>query len=261
MKNSYIRNINTFLDGKAYPFAFSILYASFIGMLFYPGLLHSDSVIRWDTAISLANGGITALAGVSDHHPILPMFLMAGFYKLTGEIGLFSAVQVFFFSFLFFSFVRHFSPNLNGNIFASLALMLPINLIYSIFISYDSLFSVFFMLMFLVLLNASNLRIIILPIVLAILIGTRLNAIVILPIVILILFIQRASFAKWWHWQLTATLAIALCVIVLQVPNILKMEKGTSWLMGFAWEYANLATKTHDARESGFLKVLRCFTF
>lgn len=249
----YFRILNNFLAGKTYPLLFSFLYASFIGMLFYPGLLYTDSVVRWNTAISIANGGLTALVGASDHHPILPILLMAKFYQLTGEIGFFAITQIFFFSYLFFLFVRRFSPNIMGNTFSSLALLLPINQVYSVFISYDSLFSIFFILLYLVFLTPSNIRIIAIPIVVAMLIGTRINSITILPFVILILFTQRISFSKLWHWQLTSMLTIALSVTVLFTPSLLKMEKSNGWLIGVAWEYANLATKTNDTRDIDFL--------
>jgi hypothetical protein len=254
MKNSYIHNIITFIGGRTYPIAFSVLYAVIIGMLFYPGILYSDSLDRWNCAIHLANGGINAFTGCNSNDPVIPIFLMAIFYKITGEVGFFSAIQVFFFSLLFFYFVRHFSKNITGNIFSSLVLMLPINQIYSVFNSYDSLFSIFLILIFLVLLNKSNLRIILLPIVFAILVGTRINAIVMLPLVILILFTQRASFSKYWYWLLTATLTVILSIVVLQAPTLLKMHKGKSWLIGTAWEYANLATKTLDDRDIDFLE-------
>jgi len=173
-----------FLSGHGYAVLFSLVYAFVIGSIFYPGLLYSDSVHRWNTAIPVANSGLDVLTGFNDHHPVFPIILMAASYKVTGEIGFFSIVQVFLFSISFFLLVRHFSPTAQGNFFSSIALLLPISQVYSIFISYDSLFAVFLMWLILLLFSKGRKKLILVPIIFAALVGTRINSAVILPFVI-----------------------------------------------------------------------------
>ena len=253
MKNQFKRKIYAFLSSEKYALFFSATYASIIGTLFYPGLLYSDSVARWNTAILLANNGIDALASVSDHHPIFPIFIMSFFYKITGEIGLFSLIQVFIFSLSLFFIVRHYSPSLAGNVFASLTLMLPVNQVYSIFVSYDSLFSVFMGLLILAFLSKSKAKVLLIPLLLAALVGTRLNSIVIVPVVVTFAFFRQFGLTLSQRC-VTGLLCVLSVSFTLTLPAVLGMSKGNSWLIGTAWEYANLATKTHDKRDVSFLK-------
>ena len=241
-----------FLSGAQYAFAFSVLYSLIIGLLFYPGLVYTDSIFRWQTAISIADHGLGALSGKLDHHPIFPILWMAFFYKMTGEIGLFTIVQAILFSLSFFFLVRHFSPNLTGNVVASLMLLTPVNEIYSVFVSYDTLFAIQLAFLFLLLLNRWESRTFLIPMVVAAAIGTRLNAVLIIPAVFLVLFLQRDTF-KRGRLFLTASLCLILTALVLSLPVMLGMKRGNSFLIGTAWEYANMATKTNDKRDSDFL--------
>lgn len=252
MKTQY-KKMYAFFSNDKYALFFSAIYASVIGTLFYPGLLYSDSVVRWNTAILLATNGIDALVGVSDHHPIFPIIIMACFYKITGEIGLFSIVQVFIFSLSLFCIVRHYSPSFAGNFFASLVLMLPVSQVYSVFVSYDSLFSVFMGLLILVFLSESKAKIYLIPLLLAGLVGTRLNSIVIVPIVVMFAFFRQFGLTVSQRYA-TGLLCVLAVSFILILPAALGMSKGNSWLIGTAWEYANLATKTHDKRDVSFLK-------
>ncbi len=253
MEKEFNSKLFKFISGWEYVVLFSVIYAIVIGAIFYPGLLYSDSVTRWNTAILVANSGLDALAGVSDHHPILPILLMAFFYKITGEIGFFSIVQVLFFSGSFFLLVRHFSPTFRGNFFASIALLLPVSQVYSIFISYDSLFSIFLIFLILSLLSKGRQKLILVPIIVATIIGTRMNSVVILPFVILVLLSQTKNFRR--IERMSSVLAcIFLSAVIWHLPVTLDMKKGNSWLIGTAWEYANMATKTNDDRDINFLK-------
>jgi len=241
-----------FLSSARYVIAFSVLYSLIIGLLFYPGLVYTDSIFRWQTAINVADHGLSALSGNLDHHPIFPILWMAFFYKMTGEIGLFTIFQAILFSLSFFFLVRHFSPNLAGNAVASLMLLAPVNEIYSVFVSYDTLFAIQLAFLFLLLLNRWKLRIFLIPMVVAAAIGTRLNAALIIPAVFLILFLQRNEF-KRGQLFLTTSLCLILTAFVLSLPVMLGMTRGNSFLIGTAWEYANMATKTNDKRDIEFL--------
>lgn len=242
-----------FLSGRGYVVLFSLIYAAVIGTLFYPGLLYSDSVFRWNTAILVANSGLDALVGVSDHHPIFPILLMSVFYKVTGEIGFFSITQVLFFSGSFFFLVRHFSPTLKGNLFASIALLLPVNQVYSIFISFDSLFSVFLICLILSLLINGRKKLLLVPVIFSVLVGIRINSVVILPFVLWILYNQTRDFRRIERLA-SVLVCVFLVAAMMYLPNALRMQKGGSWLIGTAWEYANMATKTHDEKHISFLK-------
>lgn len=242
-----------FLGGTQYVFLFSVLYALIIGLLFYPGLVYTDSIFRWQSAISIADHGLSVLSGKPDHHPIFPILWMAIFYKMTGEIGLFTIIQAIAFSISFFFLVRHFSPNLSGNLVASLILLIPINETYSVFVSYDTLFAVEIAFLYLLLLNRWRSRVVLIPMVVAAAIGTRLNALLILPAVFFILYLQRDDF-KRGRLLLTNSLCLTLVAVVLSLPMMLGMTRGNSFLIGTAWEYANMATKTNDKRDADFLK-------
>jgi len=244
--------VSNFLNSASYAWLFSVAYALIIGMLFYPGLVYTDSIFRWQTAMNVADKGLAVLAGTSDHHPVLPTLWMAFFYKITGEIGLFTVVQGTAFCLSFFALVRHFSPNAVGNIVATLVLLLPLNMVYAVFVSYDTLFAILMILLMMLLLKKGEFRIWLIPIIVAAAIGTRLNAIVIIPAVFYVLFRQRHEF-KRGHALLTASLCIVLTAFVVALPAALKMQRGNSWLIGTAWEYANMATKTNDKRDIEFL--------
>lgn len=102
-----------------YALIFAVAYTAFDVHGFYPGILYSDSSARWALAIDIADHGISALP----------------------------------FALSLFVFVNTYRRGATGNLFVSAVLLLPINRVYSIFHSYDSVAAIV-----LVLLSASTVR-------------------------------------------------------------------------------------------------------
>jgi hypothetical protein len=178
-----------------YPAIFSTAYALIVGLTFYPGLLYTDSVGRWDDAILLATKGLKALSYVKDYYPVIQIFIMAPFYAVTGEIGLFHIIQVFVFSYTLFMFSEIFYTGWLKNVIVSLILILPINIVYSVFSSCDTLFAIMLLnlCIFLLKRNKTTTDGVVISVLAAMAIGTRHPAAVLLPVVILVLYIQIRS--------------------------------------------------------------------
>jgi hypothetical protein len=242
-----------------YPAIFSTAYALIVGLTFYPGLLYSDSVGRWDNAILLAANGLKALSYLNDYYPVVPIFIMAPFYAVTGEIGLFHIIQVFLFSYTLFMFSEIFYSGLLRNIIVSLILVLPINIVYSVFSSYDTLFAILLLnlCIFLLKRNKTTIDAVVISALAAMAIGTRHPAAVLLPVVVCVIYTRRNTFVRSRSFYLSLILSASLCTFAIFLPKMLGLHPINQAMGGgVAWEYANYATKSNQERDILFLKSI-----
>ena len=138
---------------RFYAIFFSLAYAIFHVFCFYPGILYSDSAGRWRLAIALSADGVSAFSDSSNQHPLLPSFVLSAFYSITSEIGLYIFFQVFAFALSLFIFAYTYQRGVTISLLVSVALLAPINRVYGLFHSYDSIAAIV-----LILLAASTVR-------------------------------------------------------------------------------------------------------
>jgi hypothetical protein len=127
------------LSSPWFPAVFAATYAVFLTLMMYPGILYSDSILRWDSTFELFGG-----RQISDYHPIAPDFLMGALYWLTGEVGIYTLTQSFLLSlgvfYLLCALVRPTTVGEKAVVSAAAVavLLVPSQLIYTVFQSFDS---------------------------------------------------------------------------------------------------------------------------
>lgn len=247
------------LSQKSCILYFSVGVALLWTISFYPGILYSDSVPRWQLAIEVAKNGFTHVAFFGSHHPVIPSFMQAPFYSLTNEVGFYIFCQATAFCLALFYFVRTFTKSSTSQIITGLVILSPINHIYAIFHSFDSVFAISF-----IALSASLIR---LKLTLGkrrywllslafffLCVSSRLNAILLIfPIALYTSPLLRPFSRKKLLTITITTLWILSATTPVLIPGILQMKGGNSWAIGFSWEYANLASKSTNEKHQEFL--------
>lgn len=242
---------------RAYPAFFSLAYAAFNVFSFYPGILYSDSYPRWRLAIDLAANDTSVFALHSSQFPILPAFVLAAFYNLTHGIGFYIFCQSFVFALSLFVFVHTFRGGAIADGLVSVALLAPINRVYSLFHSYDSVAAVA-----LILLAAAIVRLFqgdarqryYLPLPFLTLAAFRLNAAALLipAAVAAAALLRRQGLSR-----ITSTLYLlglwALVALPLAVNATVPMIPYSTWAVGISWEYMNLAIRSGEQEHLDFL--------
>lgn len=248
-----------FFTRTTFVFGFSLVMALLWTLSFYPGILYSDSIPRWHLAIEVANNGFSHLSYFGSHHPVVPSILQAPFYFLTQEVGFYIFCQAATFCLSLFYFVRTFTKSTFSHIAIALVLLTPINHIYAIFHSFDSIFAIAFISLAASLirlkLSGGKVRYWALSLFFFFLcVSARINAILLIfPIALYTLPLLR-PFAQRKIAIVTAlSLWLITALIPVFTPAILQMKGGNSWAVGFAWEYANLASKSSNTKHQDFL--------
>ncbi|WP_198305639.1 hypothetical protein [Arcobacter vandammei] len=250
------------LNHRKFGFYFSLFYALILVLSFYPGILYSDSVPRWNLAIEFYKNGFSNFSSFSSHHPVIPSVLQSFFYGVTKEVGLFIFFQIFCFSYLIFKIVNKIIDSPYKNIIIIAILILPINYIYALFHSFDTLYAVLNLFLIYILLKLyekySNSSYIVLLITVFLLVSVRLNAILLAPIIsiIFIYFIYRNN--QKFNIK-TITMSMLILVVAYSpfyITSSLNMKTSNSWVIGFAWEYANMGTKSKDSKHIEFMNSL-----
>ena len=100
---NYFLNI---LNHEKFSLYFSLFYALLLTLSFYPGILYTDSVPRWNLSIEFYNNGFLNFSNFPSHHPVIPSIIQSFFYGITKEVGLFIFLQVFSFSYLVFKIIE-----------------------------------------------------------------------------------------------------------------------------------------------------------
>lgn len=256
--NSIIDRSIDFVGSKSFIILFSFVSALLWTISFYPGILYSDSIPRWQLAIEVANNGVSHLSYFGSHHPVIPSILQAPFYAVTKEVGLFIFFQAAVYCLSVFYFVRSFYQSAIVNILVGATLWTPINHIYAIFHSFDSIFSISLILLAASLwrlrsgyshtLFAASLCLIFLCT------ASRINSILlIIPITLYITFIFKGQLNTRRRFFVLPALALFFSALPIMLTASLNMKGGNSWAMGFAWEYANLATKSENEKHRKYL--------
>jgi len=178
--------INDLITHRNFPWIFSLVYALINVLSFYPGILYSDSGVRWQLAICFAeNNWINYCTDLhSSHHPVIPSMVMSLFYSLTKEVGLFIFVQCFLLSFSLFYLTNTIQKSKASNLLCAALLLLPIHTAYAIFHSFDSFFAVlsaFFVALLIKLFRGKENAVYPLAVLFFCLVSWRLNSIALLP--------------------------------------------------------------------------------
>lgn len=245
---------------KGYGLYFSLAYALILVLQFYPGVLYSDTVPRWNLAIEFHNNGFTNLSNHSSHHPVIPSILQSFFYAITKDVGFFIFTQVFLFSYAIFLFARELSESKYINIITTLLLLAPINYIYALFHSFDSIYAILniFLIYFIYkTYRCSSFKYYIYLIAcIFLLVSVRLNSILLAPVIAALYFygIKNKHNLKLSLIQTVVILLVAYSPFV--ITSSLNMKTSNSWVIGFAWEYANLATKSENPKHRDFISSL-----
>ena len=244
---------------------FSLIYALVLSFSFYPGILFSDSYGRWKAAIGLATEGLDAISYIDTRSPLAPLLFMTPAYRLSGEIGLFHFCQSFLFSLTLFHFARVFCKSWLTMLLTSLILLLPINFVYSVFSSYDSLLAIVLLNIFVLLYKfEKNLfEGLLLGTLIAVAIGTRFPALLMLPVLLFAMFRLRDRYLRLSGYVTSMTVTIVLTTAVLVTPSMVNFRqpqenKSMAWnanplFDGIAWEYQNFATKWSSLENDQFL--------
>lgn len=250
--------LGVFLSSKKFWVCFSLAYATVLVFSFYPGLLYSDSVNRWNLAIEYYNNGIENFPNYSSHHPVLPSIIQSYFYGVTKEIGLFIFLQAFMFSYSLFLLVSEISTSKYVNALTAIFLLAPLNFVYSIFHSFDSLYAVIniFLVYFLIGLykKYSLIGVFYIAISIFLLVSVRLNSVLLAPLIVFfhccICFYRKERRRNYF---LGGVAIISFACAPFFITSALNMKASNSWVLGFAWEYANLATKSTNLEHSEFI--------
>jgi hypothetical protein len=84
-----LRKLLCVCNSDKYIYSYSLLYSLYHTLMFYPGLLYSDSHPRWELARAFARRGLfTRYGSFSDHHPTVPSIIMSFFYSITEAMSL-----------------------------------------------------------------------------------------------------------------------------------------------------------------------------
>ncbi|NMZ01722.1 hypothetical protein HBO04_16495 [Pseudomonas proteolytica] len=250
-----------FLSSKKFGVYFSLAYAAILVFSFYPGFLYSDSVNRWNLAIEYYNNGIENFPNYSSHHPVLPSIIQSYFYGLTKEVGFFIFIQAFMFSYSVFLLASEISTRKYVNFLTVIFLLAPINFVYSIFHSFDSLYAVIniFLMYFLIRLykKYSLIGFFYIAVSIFLLVSVRLNSVLLAPLIVFfycyICFHRKERRRNYFLGG--ATIIVFACAPFF-ITSSLNMKASNSWVLGFAWEYANLATKSKNSEHSDFISSL-----
>ena len=253
------------LEQPCYYVGFSLLYALVLSFSFYPGILYSDSYGRWKAAIGLATDGLDAISYIDTRSPLAPLIFMTPAYSLSGEIGLFHFCQSFLFSLTLFRFARVFSKSWLTMLVTSLVLLLPINFVYSVFSSYDSLLAIILLNVFILLYKFEKNLFdgLLLATLIAVAIGTRFPAVLMLPVLLFAMFRLRDRYQRFSDYVTSISATIVLTTVVLLTPSVVNFRqpqdnKSMAWnanplFDGIAWEYQNFATKWSSPDNDHFL--------
>lgn len=250
------------LNHKKFSLYFSFFYALLFTMSFYPGILYSDSVSRWNLAIEFYNNGFLNFSNFSSHHPVIPSILQSFFYGITKEVGLFIFLQIFSFSYLVFKIIDKVTISQYKNLITVIMLMLPINYIYALFHSFDTIYAILNLLIIFIFLKMydkySIYNYIALLFTIFLLVSVRLNAILLSPIVALIFlyFYYRIFRSINIKIILMSIFILIVSYLPFYITSSLNMKTSNSWVIGFAWEYANLGTKSSDNKHIEFMTSL-----
>ncbi|MDD0982917.1 hypothetical protein [Pseudomonas shahriarae] len=253
--------LSVFLSSNKFGIYFSLAYATILVFSFYPGLLYSDSVNRWNLAIEYYNNGIENFPNYSSHHPVLPSIIQSYFYGLTKEIGFFIFFQAFMFSYSIFLLVREISAGKYVNVLSVIFLLAPLNVVYSVFHSFDSLYAVIniFLVYFLIRFykKSSLIGFFSIAISIFLLVSVRLNSVLLAPLIVFfhcyICFYRKERRRNYF---LGGAAIILFACAPFFITSSLNMRASNSWVLGFAWEYANLATKSKNLEHSEFISSL-----
>lgn len=256
---NYFLNI---LNHEKFSLYFSLFYALLLTLSFYPGILYTDSVPRWNLSIEFYNNGFLNFSNFPSHHPVIPSIIQSFFYGITKEVGLFIFLQVFSFSYLVFKIIEKVTISQYKNLIITIILILPINYIYALFHSFDTIYAILNLLLILIFFRIydkySIFNYIALLITIFLLVSIRLNAILLSPIIALLFLYFYYRIFKVLNVKIILMSIFILVVAYLPfyITSSLNMKTSNSWVIGFAWEYANLGTKSNDNKHIEFMTSL-----
>ena len=239
--------------------AISAVLSILLTLVYYPGILYSDSYARWNLAFRIfqTGSGVTRLT-------IVPSLWMGFTYMLTQNFASFSLLQ----SFLFF-YSSLYLIKIMGH-FQRRWILLPILMFisfplfqgYSVYheSSIGTIIGINFMLILFSLENKNTDKVkccilfFLYLLVFSTIFGFRQNTITILPVVIFVLF-RKIQPKKIIIVQLLA-LIIAL-IFIYTLPDILFKYRGIKKMdeigIGLAWETAQIIKRTHDPKYDHYL--------
>jgi len=227
--------------------------------MFYPGILYSDSHPRWELAKAISEGGLFhSYPYLSDHHPTIPSLLMSFFYGLTGEVGFYIFIQAFFFSISFFLLANEFKKDVLTNVLIAIVLVLPVNSVYAIFHSFDSVGAIGLALLSLAFIRIYKKKphgVVVLIIAFFLLTSHRINSVLLLPVLIGLL-IWVSTIKGGVNRKRIIPISIALTVVACMpfiVPRLMGLHKANASVVGWCFEYSNLATLSKYPVHKDFL--------
>jgi|GEM_PF-5277599 len=243
----------------------SAIASIWLTLIFYPGVLYSDSFARWDLALKTLHscGGINKFT-------ILPSLWMALTYFLTQNFAAFSVLQSFLF---FYSSLRLIA--IMGNfktkwIWMPLILFISFPLFQAYSVYHESSIGTVIGINFLLIvsscarkrfqeINAAKLSycFLVYLLIFSTIFGFRQNTIIILPAVIFI--VLKTSSSK--KILITQALALVISLIfVYSLPDLFlkfkDIQKGQETNIAMAWETAEIIHRTHDPKYEHCLDYL-----
>ena len=239
-----MKYFNKIFSHKYYPIIFSLMLAVIMSILFSPGIPHWDSLTQLLMIKNICNG----TGALYSHFPLLPTFLIIPLFCITGDAFLVIFIQVFLFSFALFFFVHSFSKSALANFITSVIIMLPINLMFSIFYVHDIKLAIAILALSAVLINKKPLWAV--PVLTTLAAGTRLNFIPVIPIVIFMIYKIRHKFPTPRHFYACIAAIVAGIFLVLAIPYIPGVKKSYNYAKGPAWEYTMLISQNPKILES-----------
>lgn len=247
-----------FLNGRLFCLLFSAIYSIINTFSFYPGILYSDSHYRWSMAEYFEKFGWLGEIPLENHHPVVPAMVMSFFYSVSNEVGLYIIIQCFAFLMAVFYLSRKIKPGLATNLIVSFFLLFTVNEVYSIFHSFDVTTGIalaFFAGKLIEFIKGNEKALYALPILFFVAVAWRLNAFAILPFVLLpiivILYKRKYKLIKIGVFSFAFVFSAYAPFLI---TSSLKLKEANSWVVGVAFEYPNMATKSENSVHRTFIE-------
>ena len=251
------------LSSSWFPGLFAATYAIFLTVMMYPGILYTDSIFRWYFTLDLFAG-----RPIDDSYPIAPYFLMGALHWLTGEIGIYTLTQSFLLSLGVFYLVSALvgpttvSQKALASVVAVAVLLIPVQLIYAVFQTFDSAAATVMLWLSVVLIRLQqgigrlSANLIAATILLALTVAFRLPAFPVAALALVgIFWLTSRRYGR--PGILVGILpAMGLIALPFALGPLLDAYPTYQWIGGPAWRYMIATTEAKDPIHEAFLRQM-----
>ncbi len=228
----------------------------------YPGVLYSDTVIRWKAAFDLFAG-----KSIGDTNPVTPFIWMRLLHAVTGEVGIVTVLQAFVLALGVFRLIQQIvrgrqdgSSAVPSNVASILVLVFPLQIIYSVFQTFDTPAAAIMLWLstFLIRLWQEDGRparlLMAISGLLFFLVAYRLPALPVALIVLVLAFglvFVRTSQPRFVAGALPV---VALLFVPFAIGPALSVQSTHLWIGGSLWRYMLAAPQSQNPAHEAFLK-------